>query len=165
MNWLNPAFCVVAATSIVVGCGASDQGIDFDPRNAEQFEPATDANDQQMLIDQMLDALVTGPGECWDASVVVGVAQPTGIVSQWQFGSDGFGNVVYRFAGLETVSDAVFLQAIGRFDGLPTALIETWTGGPEAFVLVRSAELVHVSVNPGGGLSTVSYGEGRGACL
>ena len=55
-------------------------------------------------------------------------------MSQWQFAADTFGNVGYRFVGFDTFTGAVSLQGIGHFEGHPTALVETWTGGPEAFV-------------------------------
>ena len=157
--------CFAVLAVIVFGCGSSNGDVGFDPRNAEEFEPATDPDDQRSLIDEMLRALITPPGECWDASVIVGGMQPTGIVSQWQFDADEFGNVFFRFVGFDTTSGTVFLQNIGRYNGWPTALVETWTGGPEALILLSPDELVHVSVNPGGGLSTVRYGMGRGTCL
>lgn len=151
----------------LTGCGSgADGSVDLDPRNPSSgFVRSTETAEQQALIDEMLSAMILPQGECWDASVIVGGAQPTGIVSQWSFAQDSFGNLGYRFVGFDTFAGAVLLQAIGRFEGRPTALVETWTGGPEAFVLVSSSELVHVSVNPGGGLSSVRYGTGRGTCL
>lgn len=160
-------FWLAVFTAALTGCGSSADGsVDLDPRSPSSgFVPATETAEQQALIDEMLSAMILPPGECWDASVIVGGGQPTGIVSQWQFAQDNFGNLAYRFVGFDTFSGAALLQAIGRFEGRPTALVETWTGGPEAFVLVSSNELVHVSVNPGGGLSSVRYGNGRGTCL
>lgn len=58
-----------------------------------------------------------GSPDQWDASVIVGGAQPTGIVSQWQFAQDNFGNIGYRFVGFDTFTGAALLQAIGRFVG------------------------------------------------
>ena len=162
--WL---FWVAGFIVALAGCGSgSDGSVDLDPRSPSSgFVQATETAEQETLIDEMLGGMILPPGECWDASVIVGGGQPTGIVSQWQFAQDNFGNVAYRFVGFDTFSGAVLLQAIGRFEGRPTALVETWTGGPEAFVLVSSSELVHISVNPGGGLSSVRYGTGRGTCL
>jgi hypothetical protein len=160
------SFWLAVFIAALPGCGSSSDGsVDLDPRSPSGFAPATETTEQQALIDEMLNAMILPPGECWDASVIVGGAQPTGIVSQWQFDQDSFGNLGYRFVGFDTHTGAVLLQAIGRFEGRPTALVETWTGGPEAFVLVSSSELVHVSINPGGGLSSVRYGTSRGTCL
>lgn len=160
-------FCLIGFITALTACGSnSDAPGELDPRDpSSAFEQATEPAEQQALIDEMLSAMVLPFGECWDASAIVGGGQPTGIVSQWQFAQDNFGNVSYRFVGFDTFTGAVLLNAIGRFEGHPTALVETWTGGSEAFVLVSSSELVHVSVNPGGGLSSVRYGTGRGTCL
>jgi hypothetical protein len=159
-------FWPAAFITVLSACGSSSDGsVDLDPRSPSGFAPATETADQEALINEMLSAMILPSGECWDASVIVGGAQPSGIVSQWQFAQDSFGNLGYRFVGFDTFTGAVLLQTIGRFEGRPTALVETWTGGPEAFVLVSSTELVHVSVNPGGGLSSVRYGTGRGTCL
>ena len=158
-----PRMPLLVLLSSLTGCGGGD--VDFDPRTNSGLILAETAEEQQALAVEMVDVMITAPGECWDASVIVGGAQPTGIVSQWQFSVDEVGNVRYRFVGFDTRFGTVLLRAIGRYDGLPTAIVETWTGDVEAFVVVSPAEIVHVSVSPGGGLSTVRYGTHRGACL
>ncbi|MCB9630716.1 MAG: hypothetical protein H6721_00975 [Sandaracinus sp.] len=156
------ASCFVALSVTLVGaCDDEEDPSTFDPRYAE-FERAPEAEWPE-LIREMVSAMATAPGECWDASAIVTGDPSVGLVSQWQFTPEADG-VRYRYVGFDTSFGWVRLYDLGHYGGRPTAVVETWTGGPEAFLL-DGDELVHVSVAPGGGTSSVRFGRNRGTCL
>lgn len=157
---------MLLAASTLAGCGddpagpGADASLAFNPANpGSDFVPAATVEEQQSLSAEIW-AVLSGPA-CWDASAIVQAAQPVGTVSQFQFHS---GNQ-YRHYGFSVFFGTVLLHQVGRYRGLSTAIVETWTGEIEALVVVSSQEIAHVYPHLDGSITVLRYGRSDGPCL
>ena len=159
---------VITATLTLGGCAKNPAGpgqgnaanLAFTPSNpGPGFVPAATVAEQQTLS-QEIWAVLSAPN-CWDASAIVQAAQPVGNVAQFQF----FSGNQYRHFGFSINFGAVLLHQVGRYHGLRTAIVETWTGEIEALVVVDSQEIAHVFPHLSGAITVLRYGRSSGPCL
>jgi len=151
----------LAACSGDGGTGpAGGVNLSFLPSNpGSAFVPAATASEQQQLAADIW-AVLSAPA-CWDASAIIQAAQPVGSVAQYQFYS---GNQ-YRHYGFSVWTGAVLLHQVGHYQGYATAIVETWTGEVEAFVVISSQEIAHVYPHINGSIIVLRYGPSGGPCL
>ena len=162
-RWLGRA--ALAAALALAACSEDSTGPDgadlaFRPSNpGSDFVPAATVAEQQELSTDIW-ATLSSPS-CWDASAIVQAAQPVGTVAQFQF----YQGNQYRFYGFSVFLGTVLLHQVGRYQGLPTAIVETWTGEIEALVVVSAQEIAHVYPHLDGSIIVLRYAASGGPCL
>lgn len=127
----------------------------IDPENPDRVPDLvieTDSAKQLQLVQEIWNVL-TGP-LCWDASAVVGGIQPTGIVDVWKFdGPIDLNNIAniatgdFRHVGFDVNIGKLLWFFVGRYQGRPIAIVRSWAGVPEAFVVLNANTVGYVRID------------------
>lgn len=132
---------------IFSACGGDEEFI-FDPNQpGASFQPLTDEGARETQLLDMWRVLTAQ--NCWDASFV---GDPTIVGSPAAVAQLGFnGNFEYRYVSTTDIYfGAIRFFDIGQYDGHPTLILETWTGGTEGLVISDDDRFAHVLTNPEG---------------
>ena len=125
------------------GGGGGEDGVGGTALNpvspGAQYVSQTDPAQQSALIQSMWQTLTAPP--CWSGAFLTnpGVGGSVGSVAQFEF----FGQDQYRFVGTSTFFGSIFLVDVGEYQGLPAALLSTWTGTDESLVILDGSTFDH----------------------
>ena len=118
--------------------------------NSNVYTPATDPNEANRIVQGMWQVLSSAP--CW-------VANGNSAV-QYSF----FGSYQFRYEGFSTTeAGTITLHSVGRYRGLPTALVTTWN--THYLAVINSRTIAITSSPPNGDGFIVVYYHPTNHCL
>ena len=155
---------IALAALLAVACGGDRAGrvAAFDPADPGwRFTRAADRETALEQLERLWRAMIAPP--CWDASRAgdPAAADAPGGVPQFRFRDD----FRYRYTGLSTFAGRIRLRDVGHHGTADAVIVETWSGGLEAFVAVDRDTLAHVMTNPAGEPFVSYYRAATRGCL